>query len=239
MATALVAALVTGAYTSLRLSQPNVVAVLTASAASAMPALVVAALVRLVGSSWGGAEGREARPLWLALALTGTCAFVLALAAGRVLRATTHHTGLAGVTFAVAVVIAALVLLPLALRVAGLTVGWSHAKQSALLAAALLALSAVAGLALVRVHHGIREGDLTMHAGLSADLALLLLVSVLLSCVSSPRAWFSKAIAVVAPPMFVALLVVGFSLSRAHPELSAELSERALLAARCSAWIVP
>lgn len=233
-ASALVTALVVGAWTALRLGVSSyALGALTAAAAYAFPALLAAALVRLAWASLG--EPRAVRPLLVALTLTGAAGFVFALAVGRVLRATTHHTGLAGMTFAVVSAVFVVATLPLALRLSSSMPTWKPAKQTFLLGAVVVGLTIMLTMALRRVHGAVAAGELGIAASTAADAAVLLLLSVVVSLVQLGRV---RALAMIAPPLFVALVVMGVSITRSHPDVSAALVQRAGLAARCSAWMI-
>ena len=235
-ASALVTALAAGALAAPRLQGPSfVLSMLSASAAFALPALVVCAMVRLAAASLGEPASPQLRPVLVALVLSAATVFVLALALGRVLRTNTHHTGLAGTTFAVVCAVLALGIVPLGLRLASTMRAWKPAQQSALLAVVAVGTVAAIGMALARVQHAMLGGELGYGAAIPADLATLLVLGVL---VSSAQIGRLRVASVLAPPLFVALVVVGVSLTRSHPDLSAALSERALFAARCSAWMV-
>lgn len=234
-ASALLTALITGALAALRLSGSGLgLAWLASSAAFALPALVVCAMVRLAAASLGPRKGPQLRPVVVALALSAATVFVLALVLGRVLRANTHHTGLAGTTFAVVCAVLALGIVPLGLRVASGMNAWPIARQSALLAAVSMGGLALLGMALVRVHRALLSGELGFGAAIPADLATLLVVGVVISLAQVGR---FRVASMVAPPLFVVLVLVGISVTRSHPDLAAGLSERALFAARCSSWI--
>lgn len=235
-ASALVTAAAAGALAALRLQGSSfALSFLVASAAFALPALVVVALVRLAAAALGGSASPRFRPVLVAISLSAATLFVVALALGRMLRANTHHTGLAGTTFAVACGVLALGVLPLGLRVAGSMQSWQPSRQSLLAIAAALATVVMLAMALARVHRAVMAGDLPFAAAIPADLTALLVFGVLVSLVSLGRV---RALGLLAPPLFVALLVVGVSIAKAHPELSSALAERALFAARCSAWLV-
>ncbi len=234
-ASALVTALATGALAALRLQGVGYgLALVAASAAFAMPALVVCAMVRLAAASLGPQSSPQLRPAIVALTLCAGCVFVPALALGRVLRANTHHTGLAGTTFAVVCAALALGLLPFGLRVASGMRRWPLPRQSALLAAVVVGALGLLGMGLARVHHAVLVGDLGFGAAIPADLATLLFAGVVVSLAQVGR---FRLASVLAPPLLVALVMVGISVTRTHPDLAAGLSERALFAARCSAWI--
>lgn len=228
-ATAAIAALALGALAATRLGVGSFGMALVASAAAyAMPALLAAALVRLAASSL---EPGTLRPLLVALTLVASGTLFVALAIGRALRATTHHTGLGGTTFAVVCTGFALLALPLSLRIARSMRGWSTKAQSALLAASVLGLTLMMGMALLRVH----ASDLGPVASMAADATLLLVIAVWVSLAQVGKV---RLLARVAPPLFVGLLVLGAVLVRSRSDLSAALVERAALAARCSSWML-
>lgn len=235
-ASALVTALGAGALAAPRLQQPSfVLSMLAASAAFALPALVVCAMVRLAAASLGERTSSQFRPLLIALTLSAASVFVLALALGRVLRDNTHHTGLAGTTFAVICAVLALGIVPLGMRLASFMRTWKPTRQSALLAVVALGTVAALGMALVRVQYAMRGGELGFGAAIPADFATLLVLGIVISSAQIGRL---PVASMLAPPLFVALVIVGMSLTRSHPDLSAALAERALFAARCSAWMV-
>ena len=235
-ASALATALIAGALAAARLQGASLaLSFLVSSAAFALPALVVVALVRLAAASLGGPRNERFRPVLLALSLSSATLFVLALALGRVLRANTHHTGLAGTTFAVICAVLALGIVPLGIRLAGSMQRWQPARQGLLVAAASGATLIMLAMALARVHHAILAGELGFVAAVPADATTLLVLGVVVSLAQIGRL---RPLAVLAPPLFVALLVVGVSVTRSHPDLSSALAERSLFAARCSTWLV-
>lgn len=235
-ASALATALGAGALLALRAPELRFSqSFLVASAALALPALIVAALTRLAAASIGGPESTRFRPVLVALSLTTATLFVLALAVGRVLRANTHHLGLAGTTFAVACVIATLAVLPLGMRLATTMQRWRPARQSLLVAAAALATAAIVAMAIARVQHALLASELGTVASVPVDAAALLLLGILVALSQLGRL---RALAMLAPPLFVALVVVGISMGKSHPDVSSSLAERSLFAARCSAWLM-
>ena len=234
-AAALVTALAAGALVAPRLGGAFAQSFFAASAAFALPALLTVTLVRLAAASLGGDELPQFRPVLVAFSLTSAALFVFSLALGRALRATTHHTGLAGTTFAIASAACALAVLPLGLRLASAMRAWRPEQQAFLVAASALGVLAMLGMALVRLHRALGLAGLGYGAAIPADLVTVLVLGVACSLAQVGR---PKAGSLVAPPLFVALLFAGMSILRAHPELSSSLAERALFPARCSAWLI-
>ncbi len=235
-ASALVTALGAGALAAPRLQGSSLVlSWLVLSAAFALPALVICALSRLAAASLGEAQSPQFRPILIALVLSAATVFVFALALGRVLRSNTHHTGLAGTTFAVVCAVVALGIAPLWMRLASSMRSWRPTAQTALLAAAAAAAVALFGMALFRVQAAIGNGELDFGAAAFADLGALLVLGIV---ISSARIGRMRIVSMLALPLFVALMLLGVSLTRSHPDLSTALAERAVLAARCSAWMV-
>ena len=236
-ASALVTALGAGAVVAARLSGASFwPSLLVAGAAYALPALVVVALVRLAAASvHGGPAAARFRPVLVALALTASTTFVFALALGRVLKANTHHAGLGGTTFAIACAVLVLALVPLALRLAGAMPAWSTQNQSLLVFATVLAAGLMVAMAVVRVHRAVVAGGLDASAAVALDAACLLGFGIVASLARVGR---FRVASLLAPPLFVGLVVVGLALTRSQPELSSAVGASAQLAGRCSAWLL-
>lgn len=235
-ASALITAMVSGALIAQRVAPLGFASssLWIASAAMALPALIVVATARLAAASLGGAASSRLRPILVAVSLTAATTCVLALAVGRLLRANTHHFGLAGTTFALVCAVLALGVLPLGMRVATTMQRWKPTQQSLLAAVSVLATALIVVMAIARVQRAIGQGELALAAAVPVDAAALLALGVLVSLSQLGRV---RALSLLAPPLFVALVVVGISMGKSHPEVSSAVAESSLLAARCSAWL--
>jgi hypothetical protein len=146
---------------------------------------------------------------------------------GSVLRAKTHHHGLAGVTFAILALVSGLVIAMLASRGVRMLLRMpSSGHRVALIVAASAAFIVVA---LVGIRTSRAEG---LHTAAAMVDCLALVVS---SAIASTRAmsrW--RPLAVGGVPIAVAILLLGFACVRAEPDLKAVLSEGAPV----QAWVL-
>jgi hypothetical protein len=196
----------------------------TGLAASALVPMV-AMVVILRGASEGlrafGGPDAELRAygtaLWAAWLLVVLAIF------GSVLRATTHHHGLAGVTFAFGALAAALGLGLTSARVIEILRGTSApVRRSAGMAIGLVTVAALGwvGLRFLRAAH---DPASTAAAGTIVDV----LAFVLAAGFAARRTLASRrALAVVGPPVAVAIAALGFSALRDSPLRNA-IDERA------------
>lgn len=150
----------------------------------------------------GAAERSLAVAVWL-LAST----LVLALV-GAVLRATTHHHPLAGVTFALVACIAAVLLVPTSVRIVDIALGWLRSGARARLVAAFVMTGTIVGLVVLRLVHAVpAEATLSPTASATViDLSAFALVAFLASL---PDVSNRRLLALIGPPAAVALLAVG------------------------------
>jgi hypothetical protein len=175
------------------------------------------------------AFGARGRAVALGFAAWVALVFGMLLGWGALLRATTHHHGLAAVTFSVGAVAIALVLALLVQRCVAIAVETRHpfiARALAGAAGLVVALVAVAG-ARIAV------------AGSSGPLVVdVLSIAVVLTLFSRPVFAIRRALAMIGPPLVATLLVLGISTLRASPPLRAAIAESAPVFHSCVALLV-
>ncbi|HLK40205.1 MAG TPA: hypothetical protein VKU41_25815 [Polyangiaceae bacterium] len=187
---------------------------------------MVAAVVVLRGARAGlrtfAGPGAELRAfgvgLWLTLLLVTLSYF------GAVLRATTHHHALAGVTFAAGAIVLAVGTALVCVRVVAILRAMAPSTRSVV----ALAIGGVAALALAWT--GLRFLQAVVHDS-SSTTAGGTVVDVLAFCLASlfaarPAFATQKPIALVGPPVAVFLAAVGLSMLR-DPTLRDAVEERA------------
>jgi hypothetical protein len=194
------------------------------AAASLVP--MVGAVVVLRGAREGlrafGGTGAELRAygvaLWASTLLVG-----LALLGG-FLRATTHHHALAGVTFAFGAVGAAALLALVCVRVVAILRQASATVRGVVaLALAMCVFAALGGIGMRFLHAASQEPASAPAAGMVVDV-LAFSLAALFAARRSLAA--RRALAVVGPPVAVAIAALGFS-ALGDPSLRAAIDERA------------
>jgi hypothetical protein len=195
---------------------------LAATALVPMVAMVVVLRGAREGLRAFAGEGAELRAygvgLWAASLL-----FVLAFL-GSLLRSTTHHHALAGVTFAFAAVVAAVASALASARVVSiLRAAPPRPRSAAMLALALFATLALAWMGVRFVHAASRDAASVAAAGTVVDV----LAFVLTALFAARRSLASRrGLALVGPPVAVAIAALG--LSALHdPPLHAAIDDRA------------
>lgn len=200
---------------------PSLPLALAALAALALPASVLAVgLVRRlrVGLRVAGVSGKSAfgtAVLAFSVVLMGTLSIV-----GAVLRAKTHHHGLAGTTFALVALVVGIFSGLLAARVGRVLAAASSGARRGAFVVALLA--AFGTLALV----GLRTANATdlPTAHVLVDLLALVVSAAVLS---SPLLARAKGLALAGVPAAVAVAMLGISTLHARPALAASIAARA------------
>lgn len=148
---------------------------------------------------------------------------VVLLLLGTILRATTHHHALAGVTFAVLAVVSGAVLSLVARRVAALYRAGPRGMR-AFLGLTALCLTAGVALFLSRLGH-------TQAARLGASLGPSLVdgFAFLIAAGFASRIAFARirVLSLLGPPLAATLLLLGFSTLRSCPPLTEAIDERA------------
>ena len=170
----------------------------------------------------------EAGPLFVAAALWWAVLELGVLSVlGAVLRARTHHHGLAGVTFAILALVSGLVVALLAVRgVRMLSKMPPGGHRVALMVAAAAAFAVVALI-------GIRTSRAVgLHTAAALVDSLALLVSAAIASSRGMARW--RPLAVGGVPIAAAILLLGFACVRAEPDLKELLAEGAPL----QAWIL-
>jgi hypothetical protein len=155
------------------------------------------------------AAGAATAVLWCA---TSIGAFTVI---GAFLRATTHHHGLAGVTFACAGVVTAALLALVSVRL----VTWARAASPVLRWTVLLLGVAGLGAALAAFVRLLGHGDGA--PALATDLLALVVAAIFGAGAFPRRSRPSLALAVAGPPLAAVVLVLGCATLRASPQLRA------------------
>jgi hypothetical protein len=194
------------------------------ASASLLP--MVSAVVILRGAREGlrafGGPGAELRAygvgLWAASLL------VTLTVLGSVLRATTHHHALAGVTFAFLALAAAVGLALACVRIIAILRGATpHARGVIALVLAMSVFAALGAIGMRFLHAASHEPATAPAAGKDDDVLAIFLAAVF----STRRSLASRrALAVVGPPVAVAIAALGFS-SLGDAPLRAAIDERA------------
>ena len=167
-------------------------------------------------------------PLFIAAALWwGVLELGVLSVFGTILRAKTHHHGLAGVTFAMVALVSGLLVALLAAR--GRRMLERLPSQGHRVALIIVALTSFLVVVLVGVRTGRAEG---LHTAASLVDMLALIVS---SAIASTRAvarW--RPLAVGGVPIAAAILLLGYATVRAEPDLSGLLAAGAPV----QAWLL-
>ncbi|MGH7285145.1 MAG: hypothetical protein ACRELY_26785 [Polyangiaceae bacterium] len=175
------------------------------------------------------AERSLAIAVWLVLAVVS---FSLL---GAVLRATTHHHPLAGVTFAIVACAGALLLMPMSRRIVEIALGWLRRGARARLALAFVILGTIVGLLVLRLLHALPvESALSPTASeIVVDAFAFALVAFLASNPAiqdtrKPARYFSpqKTLALIGPPAAVVLLATSLLRLESSSALTAAIVDR-------------
>jgi hypothetical protein len=190
---------------------------LSLTAATVLPMIAGVAVARRTRESlWAFGLGGTAVTLgfaaWLALV------FGALLGSGALLRATTHHHGLAAVTFSVGAVAVALALALFVRRCVAIAIETRRPFLAR-------AFGAAAGLV---VGGGAITGAHLAVAGSSSALVVdVLSTFVVLTLFSRPIFAVRRGLAMIGPPLVATALVLGTSTLRASPALRAAIAESA------------
>jgi len=157
----------------------------------------------------------------LAAVVWGATMFAVLAALGAGLRATTHHHGLAGVTFALTGAVAALLVALVSVRVAAL-IREASAVVRWLALAALLILLAACGLLFMRA-----LGQSPAAVTLTVDLVAFALAAGFGAGVFPRRTRPFAPLALAGPPLAAVVLVVGFATLGSSAPLRSALGEEA------------
>jgi hypothetical protein len=170
----------------------------------------------------------ERAPLFAAAALWWAVLEVGVLSVfGAVLRAKTHHHGLAGVTFATLALISGTVVALLAVR--GVRMLSRMPMQGHRIALAIVAVTSFLVLVLVGVRTARAEG---LHTAAALVDMLALIVSGAIASSRAMARW--RPLAVGGMPIAAAILLLGYATVRAEPDLSGLLAEGAPV----QAWLL-
>lgn len=221
MAGALPAALRVGAG----LGQDGTGRVWTALAAASLVPMVVAVVV-LRGAREGlrAFGGPDAELRAYGVALWAASLLVALTLLGAVLRATTHQHALAGVTFAFGAVGVAVGLALACVRVVAILRGVSAgARRGVALVLAMAAFAAIGAIGMGFLHAASQEPASAPARGMVVDLLAFSLAAVF----AARRSLASRrAVAVLGPPVAVAIMALGISALRDAP-LRAAIDDRA------------
>lgn len=153
--------------------------------------------------------------------------FFTLLIFGALLRATTHHHALAGATFALLTGIAAIVLVPISLRLGSIAARWQEEKRRVLLGALVAVLLAVA-LALMLVLARILPGGASgATPAVSANLVDVLAFAMAALLASRPEFEARRTLALFGPPVAAALFIFGVRYLTASPSIGTTVEQRA------------
>jgi len=153
--------------------------------------------------------------------------FFTLLIFGAPLRATTHHHALAGATFALLTGIAAIVLVPISLRLGSIAARWQEEKRRVLLGALVAVLLAVA-LALMLVLARILPGGASgATPAVSANLVDVLAFAMAALLASRPEFEARRTLALFGPPVAAALFIFGVRYLTASPSIGTTVEQRA------------
>jgi hypothetical protein len=194
------------------------------AAASLVP--MVGAVVVLRGAREGlrafGGPGAELRAYGVALWASSLLVALTLL--GSVLRATTHQHALAGVTFAFGAAFVAVGLALGCVRVVAILRGASPGARGGLaLALAMAVFAALGGIGMRFLHASLHEPGSAPAAAVVVDVLAFSLAALF----AAGRSLASRrAVAVVGPPVAVAIVALGFSALR-DPSLRTAIDDRA------------
>jgi hypothetical protein len=157
--------------------------------------------------------------LWLALVFATLALF------GSVLRATTHHHALAGVTFAIGAVVVAIALGVLCARVVAIAESGARARHVVLAITGIIAAIAIAYVGLRFARALARPTDMPSTAGGSLVDMLAFLIAATFA--SRPSLAGRRALMIAGPPLAAAVLALGVSALRSDPSVRDAIAERA------------
>ncbi|MEO8801224.1 MAG: hypothetical protein ABI551_25250 [Polyangiaceae bacterium] len=176
-----------------------------------------------VGLKAYAGERAQERSLTVALWLSATVVVFSLL--GAVLRATTHHHALAGVTFATVAIVASAALIPASIRIVAIALGWLQKGRRARLVVAFIVLATIFGLVVLRLVHAI-PAESTLSPKASSDVVDLFAFAFVAILASGPEMTSRRMLALIGPPAAVALLAVGLPRLLSSPTLAAGIVER-------------
>jgi choline-sulfatase len=196
----------------------------TALVAAAVGPMIVA-VVTLRGARVGlrSFGGKHAMP-WLAgVAMWFALMFFLLTGIGAVLRATTHHHGLAGVTFALLSVVTAVALALASARVVAIVRRWPPSARWAVLAVG----AAVGGIFLAVLRGRLAGGEVPAPGTTSSTVVDWLAFGIASAFASRHEFTGRRVIALFGPPAVATALALGISALRACPPLGEAIVEHA------------
>jgi hypothetical protein len=155
--------------------------------------------------------------------------FVVMVVLGAALRATTHHHPLAGATFAILSLVAAIGLAPFASRVATILTRWHADGRLVPLATTALVTLFVVGFVSVRVAHGLGAASAsTPPTGSGATVLVDLLAFGMAALLAShPELATRRVLALFGPPVAAAVFVLGMTNLLQSSTLASAVDERA------------
>jgi hypothetical protein len=167
----------------------------------------------------------------LAIGLWLPSVYVAMFVIGTALRATTHHHPLAGVTFSILALIAAIGLAPFAVRVAAILTAWRAERRWAPLAATLVVALFAIVVVTARAAHGLGASSASPSpsaAGSSASALVDLLALGMASLLASrPELATRRVLALFGPPVAAVVFVLGMTNLTRSNALAGAIDERA------------
>ena len=202
-------------------------------ACAMVPAIVAIAVLRGARDAWALFDGESA---WLdaaGVALWGLAMLVVLALFGAVLRATTHHHALAGVTFAIGGVAAGAIAALFVRRLVVIAARFSSAARVVLVLGAFSALVVVVVALAIRLA---RESPLSPGASaIVVDLLAFIIAVTLLSKPSFARGVLART----GVPLAAGLFALGFAVLAQSTTVGAAVAERAPAFAWVAALVRP
>jgi FtsH-binding integral membrane protein len=201
------------------------------------PMLVAIVLLRGARGGLAAFGGPEASMRLAAVVVWAALEFGALVGLGALLRATTHHHALAGVTFAAGALAAATALGLIVRRLAAIASA-PHARRPVLAAVAVtLAVFVALGVRELGARH-----DPSSASG-GAVVVDLLAFGIVATLASRPEVVRRRLLSIVGPPIAATLLVLGLSTVRSSPSVveavRAEAPLYAVVIDECSSWCGP
>jgi hypothetical protein len=190
------------------------------------PMIVAVPVLRRARVGLRAFGGPHASASMLAVVLWLVALFAMLVPFGSMLRATTHHHALAGVTFALVATILALVLAAVCARVAAILAAQSERTRRALVAMVSATLAAIVLFGGMRLAHAL-QGAAALPPSASATFVDALAFAIAALFASRPAFSSRRALAIVGPPAAAIIIFVGLSLLRSSAGLPDILTERA------------
>ncbi|MEO6575060.1 MAG: hypothetical protein ABIP89_14545, partial [Polyangiaceae bacterium] len=169
--------------------------------------------------------GAGASERGLGFAIFGVLLLIVMTVLGAILRATTHHHALAGVTFALVTIVAALVLAPISGRTANILATWvAEKKVSHLVMAGAFVVASMPVVAVIVARLGSGASLSRPAAAVIVDLLAFAIAALL---ASRPELKDRRILAIFGPPVAAALFALGLTTLHTSALLDATIHERA------------